>query len=485
MEYPDLSTISNDNLDNIDLTVGTETVSNTSEVQQGGFFWSHDGSTDNDKKALIAANEKKWEVVQFMIEQNMITNYGKQDNDGLTLLHHIANDRNFPDANMKLIQDKILSRQDVNSFINIQDNKGNTPLHLAVGAGNHGFAEQLIKAGAKKDIKNKEGLYIETETEYRISSERKVAPTFSTDIDDVNLKEKIRDVIRDLFMRSKSTPVESESTIGFKTDTIDIKESSVSEIEPYMTQKTGNIKEQSTEDFINMLMELDKKNKLEEPNKEFLGGEKYNDNDNKDTEALINKLINKYLGNDMNITNQLGGKYIKTGQRKLFTYHGGLKKKKSRSDELSRLINNQANEIHKRVTKTIMEIMKVDEETARNYKAALWKKVKEKYPEMKSNLDLSVELEKITTKEELNKIDLEKAKKIREESKKRREEKRKEEKRKEEKRRKIKERNDIKSKPRSSRELETATESDDEISQTSSNIIPSEESNLSPTSMSD
>ncbi|CAH6421774.1 Hypothetical protein KVN_LOCUS460 [uncultured virus] len=94
----------------------------------------------------------------------------------------------------------------------------------------------------------------------------------------------------------------------------------------------------------------------------------------------------------------------------------------SRAEQLSRLINKQTNEINERVIKKIMEIMEVDEQTARDYKAALWKMVKDNNPEMKSPMDLSTELEKITTKKTLSKIDVEEGKKIREESRKKREE---------------------------------------------------------------
>lgn len=118
-----------------------------------------------------------------------------------------------------------------------------------------------------------------------------------------------------------------------------------------------------------------------------------------------------------------------TGTRKLFSYQqaisqdGAARKKKrdmSRMSELSRLINNQSSEIHERVVKKIMELMKVDEQVARDYKAALWRKVKEAHPDMKSNLDLSVEMEKLALKKNLKDVDLEQAKKFREESKKRR-----------------------------------------------------------------
>ena len=66
--------------------------------------------------------------------------------------------------------------------------------------------------------------------------------------------------------------------------------------------------------------------------------------------------------------------------------------------ELSRMIENQAEQTHKRVVERIKELLNVDEITARAYKAWLYSKVKAEKPEL-NNYDRAVEMEKMTTRE--------------------------------------------------------------------------------------
>ncbi|AYV82063.1 MAG: ankyrin repeat protein [Homavirus sp.] len=83
----------------------------------------------------------------------------------------------------------------------------------------------------------------------------------------------------------------------------------------------------------------------------------------------------------------------------------------------------KAGEIHKKVVEIIKKLMNVDDEVARNYKAALWKMAKEELPEA-DNLKQSQRMEKLATKKVLNTIDPSKAHELRSESQKRRQEQR-------------------------------------------------------------
>lgn len=169
---------------------------------------------------------------------------------------------------------------------------------------------------------------------------------------------------------------------------------------------------------------------------------------NENTDELISNMVDSFLSAEQNA--QDGGSYAR-GQRKLNLYSDygkkrssrsrsrskskGSKKSKSKSrsssrgfkfgrvarelSALGRQINNQVNEIHKRVIQKIIELMKVDEETARTYKSGLWKAVKDKHGDKwceLSQLDRATELEKFTIKKNISKIDLEAAKKIRDEN---------------------------------------------------------------------
>jgi hypothetical protein len=135
--------------------------------------------------------------------------------------------------------------------------------------------------------------------------------------------------------------------------------------------------------------------------------------DFEDTDALFRSLFEKTSHNrgqsggqnGGQSGNQSGGK--RTGKRKLNRVTQGAKssskitksassemsessKSPSYASELGRLIKNQGTVIHERVVKKIMDLLKIDEEVAKNYKSALWRMAKEKNPELVSNLDKSV-----------------------------------------------------------------------------------------------
>lgn len=161
-----------------------------------------------------------------------------------------------------------------------------------------------------------------------------------------------------------------------------------------------------------------------------------------DTEVMVNRLRD-------NKSQLIGGRRKNKGTRKLHTfselsYGEPIKndedlneannkisselfdKKKSSSEEseknkvlaselseMARNIARQSNDIHERSIQKIAELLKLDlnnpedNKKARYYKAAIWKMIKEKHPEL-SNYDRSVEMEKNITKDKLKSIDINK-----------------------------------------------------------------------------
>jgi hypothetical protein len=119
------------------------------------------------------------------------------------------------------------------------------------------------------------------------------------------------------------------------------------------------------------------------------------------TSDFVDNLIKEY-GTGHNA--QVGGKKYNTRQMKTYSdvqFTGGSPS--SDSDELSRLVNNQASEIHDRTVKRIMELLGADMVTAKAFKALLYKKTQKEKPEL-NNYDRAVEMEKLATLEELEKI---------------------------------------------------------------------------------
>lgn len=113
---------------------------------------------------------------------------------------------------------------------------------------------------------------------------------------------------------------------------------------------------------------------------------------------------------------QFGGKNkTRKGKRKLKMNND---ESVNRPSELYRLLNRQTDDIRKRILEKIMDIMGIDEETAFCYRAALWRKIKEEHPEMKTSIEKHVKMEKMTTKKELSKISKDKIKEIQEHMKK-------------------------------------------------------------------
>jgi len=77
---------------------------------------------------------------------------------------------------------------------------------------------------------------------------------------------------------------------------------------------------------------------------------------------------------------------------------------------LSRQVESKVDMIHQRTIKKIMEMMGVDELTAKNYKAVLYRRAKTEHPELGS-FERATEMEKMATKDNLDEIDIKKVSK--------------------------------------------------------------------------
>jgi hypothetical protein len=365
--------------------------------QTGGFFWSTNDCSENDKKVLLACRQGKYQVVEFMIMNDMVANYCTRDESSWTILHYIAHDSKHYGI-CKAAVSKILSRNDVTNFVNIQDKNGDTPLILSVKCGNLELSNRLVKAGADKNIRNNEKFYVCTETEGSQSPRRQQVHSPRLNFDVYNSKNSTSDddddsvdsalarkILTSFHVRANNTDTNTTaSDRGAMPDTLS---------GPTEVQRTRSPTQ--------------------------------TDNN---TDHLLDLLLKTYGTQGQTVPQQGGnGNSVRQGQRKIkktFDFgfgeaHGG-KNYESESDsnnsedvyasELSRFVKNQAGEILERVIKKISDIMNISEDDARIYKAALYKKVKDSKPEL-NNLDRAIEVEKLTTKEELAAVDFKKTKK--------------------------------------------------------------------------
>lgn len=374
-----------------EMSIGTE----TNQPQTGG------GVSDNNQKALLAAKEKNFGVVSFMVKNRMVTNLGSVDSDNRTLLHYLSKSPTNAEADNAV--DTILSGGAVSSFINKQDKNGDTPMHLAVKAGNHVLASRLEKAGSKLDIRNNQGFKIDAET--ADSPVNNASPTLSEHVNKgtgnmaggaaSSVRHNVGyDVVKstiDKFFTRKQDDLSSElQTIGRLTD-LD---------ETLTTNRSSNI-------FIDKLMRM-------------CGGTA--DTSPVDSDILLNSSETEMVGGRRKLRVRKGKR--RSGKRR-------SRRRMSRSRELSRMIQNQAGEIQRKVLDMIIKAKKLDKdkpadlEIARNIRSVLWNMVKTDFPELKTNLDQNVQMEKLATDERILKIDPKKGEKLREASRKRRDERRK------------------------------------------------------------
>ncbi|QKF94017.1 ankyrin repeat domain-containing protein [Fadolivirus algeromassiliense] len=422
MEFLDLNlseALSSDSVNNLsDISLSPESVNN--ELQFGGsLFSSIFGDSKLTKAVLEAARLKKNDVVEFLVDKELFTSFGSQDEKGNTLLHYLVCS---PNPNMKLI-DKIVKKPNSKNFINKQNKNGDTPLILAVKSGHHDICSQLIDTGADKTIKNKEGLHVDTETEMVSSNKQKqvtaksfeqISPAFNIAATGDEAR-KILEPIFNLLKHKHSPHLTSEP------ETIELTDTKTIPINHLPTQ------EQDTDDFaLRLEKELNSRNSgqdeldniFEKPPQNVQAGGDCGCN----TDNLINA-IEKYFDN-----NQAGGARkkkstsaktsAKTGKRRIRNVDSAIEseavKPSNRESELSRAINNQTEEIINRTIKAIQTIitdnkaafkgLKPDEQTARAIKAILWRMAKEKNPDMKSSLDVAIEMEKLVTKENIKEI---------------------------------------------------------------------------------
>ncbi len=88
------------------------------------------------------------EIIIALLEGGASVNM--QDIDGKTPLHYVA-------EGLEKSKNAALALIKYGANLNIQDEEGNTALHTAVGAGNIELIELLLKLGADRNIRNKQG----------------------------------------------------------------------------------------------------------------------------------------------------------------------------------------------------------------------------------------------------------------------------------------------------------------------------------------
>lgn len=326
--------------------------------QAGGSLFSFNQTASNSK-ALLAAREQNYDALSFMLKHNMIDDVTAHDNTNSTILHYLAADYDSNSNNKQLVS-SVLAGGSASSFLNKQDHNGNTALHLAVMNGHNELAGLLIGAGCDKTMKNNDGLTVASEEQS--DSESNVINTVEPDTN-TNV---INAIVNTFLSKSESPPEQ----YTYDTAQIDTKV--------------------NTDTFLDSVF-----GRIEQPSAQTGGAKKRSKK--------------------------------KSRRSRRSRSSSRSSSRSTRSTKLGRLIARQGSDIHRTVIDKILKLLKLnkdkpeDVEKARNYKAVLWNEIK-KNKKLVSNLDRSVELEKMTTLAKLKKIDPKKGVAIRKASSKKREE---------------------------------------------------------------
>lgn len=339
--------------------------------------------------------------------------------EGDTLLHLLIKLYDTYRGNQNFIKlfNIIVNKAD-GKIINIRNKDGNTALHLAVIGNLHQLVDNLIKQGGDKTIRNNEGLKVETAT--MTDAGNKLISISSLSIPALSdiLSSEPRQIISSVKekLKSKIDTLDPNLVVSAAKNAYARVPDMVSSAKGYMTKVFSKPPQPATPELVSMSsMGLSpiEQTPVEPPvnisgmaeTVPTTGGG--NKTDLMDTEQFISSLLKTYN------KPKVGGRKI-VGQRHMNRLSNGFKKRNDdessqgeSASQISRLLKNQSDIIHERVIEKIMELMNVSKEVARDYKAAIYRMVKEKFSNL-SNLDRAIEMEKLATKEILDTVDIEK-----------------------------------------------------------------------------
>uniref|UniRef100_A0A6C0EAU2 Uncharacterized protein n=1 Tax=viral metagenome TaxID=1070528 RepID=A0A6C0EAU2_9ZZZZ len=371
-------------------------------AQSGSGLFSQDNSLIN--MVLASYADSRPDVAIYILNNSQCTDINTVDKYGRNLLHYLAMYSVKHEESFRYLSRLLLKYTDCSSSVNKQDLKGNTPAHYAAMVGNDGLVEAFKLKSADLSVKNLDGYYIGVQTEQE-SDVIVVIPKETNSYVEMDPRD------RDIFVKNAQPMTEINAD----------------KIEGDMLQLflKSPKKENRTVDSLTLPSRDDTVAETQNTNK---GNE--SESVNIDTDAFIKTVLEKFKKNGES-NDQAGGSKGYVGTRKLNTYSeftvhpnvssdmvGGRRDDDSSAiSEMARAIQNQGEEVHKRVVEKIAKLLNIEIDKAKIYKAGLYDMVKKKRPEL-NNYDRAVEMEKMVTEDILNTIDIDKLSKLIEEKRK-------------------------------------------------------------------
>lgn len=447
----------NNNLENTYSEESTLSV-NTFNQNGGGLFCS-----DEFNEILLEAFcDGRPDIVCYLLckTKKLPKDLLTKDKTGKNILHHMSLYASH--GNMVLHITRLIrktSKITLKRALKMQDELGNTPLHYAGVLGFNNLIKLFIDNGANPKIKNKEGVYIEEDNNTENDVEQIEGIILSEKCPKAKYLEEQNDKNKNNKNQFEFTPTEIYDTENFMKEL----EKTLIKIEPMHEIKNkqkydNNFDTIETEDIINQILT---KSKVVD-DKEIIENHITDNNITQNTDSLVNNILNRVSSpskeskKSNNIKNNIGDSESILTENILDAIiqkqNGGKKsskkasKKSSKKDkkskvsriskdnlvstysevsvdpinsdasdisDIARQISRQSSDIHDRSIEKIIELLKLDKtkpndvQKARNYKAAIYKMIKEKNP-LLNNFDRAVEMEKAITKEMLKSIDIDK-----------------------------------------------------------------------------
>jgi hypothetical protein len=360
------------------------------------------------------------------------------DENGNTILHFIIS--NFQEMGGAPFLQTFLSNPDSKKLLNKQSEKsGLTPAVLACSLKLFNVIDMLIDAGADINIKSRDGSRIQPATTEQMTeqapavkqavpeSSPSVFKTFTSGLSSflsgVSKKSpQSQSAVSSLELSRQQTERAPRTDIALPAESIVSSLPGMTSVAP-LPQSKKQISEEKTDAYLQSKKQLAQLAPTEpQPNKEQI----FENGSDERTSEFMNNVIKS---RQPSIASNGGGRSVVVGQRYLnnipelsstISFGGYRKKKSSKKDDKKKStheLGRQTDDLHQKVLEKIMELMGVDEQTAKLYKSIIYYKVKNDQPSLTS-YERAIEMEKLVTKKKLDeilkKVDIEAEKKLRE-----------------------------------------------------------------------
>ena len=427
---------------NIYSSIGTENISSASNDtniynenmnQKGGFLhflFSDDKKKKKVKKKrdteftemlLNAIETRRFQVADFMMEQDFIPDFNVVNKDNQNLLHIlIIFKTNMKYANHAIIT--IIKNNKKTDVLNKSDSNGRTPLFIAVSKGYNDIAQYMEQYGAKRisdnndisvvtELSSVSQEYTETVLEVKNDTSRPIfnKPNVLINVDSNKIEEIIKAFLTNEPNTDNTLTMNDSSIVSVfnETNVMDNLIQSISDGQHKSIMKDLNSDKKNKSVTIDSISE-----KMNIPVNENTDDKK-SDFNNINTEEFISNIAKRIMGDNKSPFKGGAKKNIKqkntniSGKRKMVGY-SEINSVNTESDgkmkKIKRAIKKQEKNFHNEAVNKIMShLNKKDKNVALAIKTIIFNNISETKKEL-SNLDKASNLFKMINKENIDNI---------------------------------------------------------------------------------